>query len=151
MTPGNVSHDLVWQCIRNNSSFIVKRKDAGQVVFSREPLNLLNKHSFKHSGLSNAKAIGVVAAPSGKGISLITKNSFGKTGQKPCKTLNKITFKQHKSSRKVALAIVNSTTRKRYRPDLRKAAVARTCAILLSQKEKKAAKVKTVRGKKAQQ
>jgi hypothetical protein len=31
----------------NNNAFMVKRKSAGGVQFSRDPLNLVNKHSRK--------------------------------------------------------------------------------------------------------
>jgi large subunit ribosomal protein L28e len=33
----------------------VKRKQAGGVQFSRDPLNLLNKHSRKYAGYANSK------------------------------------------------------------------------------------------------
>lgn len=43
-----VSPDLLWAITRNSSSYVVKRgpvKD--QVVFTKEPLNLVNKHTYK--------------------------------------------------------------------------------------------------------
>ncbi|OAX77462.1 hypothetical protein ACJ72_08238 [Emergomyces africanus] len=40
----NVSDDLVWQIARTQNSFMVKRAGA---QFSRDPLNLVNKHSRK--------------------------------------------------------------------------------------------------------
>lgn len=56
MSTVNVSSDLLWAITRNNSSFIVKRGVGnGRVIFSREPLNLVNKHSHKYSGLVNEK------------------------------------------------------------------------------------------------
>jgi large subunit ribosomal protein L28e len=47
-------------------------------------------------------------------------------------------------------AIVNSTTKRGYRPDLRKDAVARASALRKSQKPVKEDKPTKVRGKKAQ-
>ena len=44
-----------------NNSFLVKRKQAGGVQFSRDPMNLVNKHSRKHAGFVNNKAIGINA------------------------------------------------------------------------------------------
>lgn len=43
----NVSADLVWEVTRNTSAFLLKRKQAGGVQFSRDPLNLTNKHARK--------------------------------------------------------------------------------------------------------
>ena len=51
---------LVWQLIRENNSFLVKRgrtKRDGAVQFSREPGNLLNVNSFKYSGIANNHVI----------------------------------------------------------------------------------------------
>lgn len=60
---------LVWQLVRNNNSFLVKRggggpkggnaSRAGAVQFSREPGNILGVNSFKYSGLANAKAVDI--------------------------------------------------------------------------------------------
>jgi hypothetical protein len=43
------SSDLQWQLLRANHSFLVKRGPTA--VFSAEPLNLTNTHSYKFSGL----------------------------------------------------------------------------------------------------
>lgn len=40
------SQDLQWLLVRNNSSFIVKQKGLGR-IFSREPRNLTQLHSYK--------------------------------------------------------------------------------------------------------
>ena len=53
---------LVWQLIRENNSFLVKRgqtKRDGSVQFSTEPGNLLNVNSFKYSGIANNSVIGI--------------------------------------------------------------------------------------------
>ena len=57
-----MSEALVWQLIRNNNSFLVKRghtKRDGSVQFSSEPGNLLNVSSFKYSGLANNNTLGI--------------------------------------------------------------------------------------------
>jgi hypothetical protein len=43
------SSDLQWQLLRANHSFLVKRGPTA--VFSAEPLNITNTHSYKFSGL----------------------------------------------------------------------------------------------------
>ncbi len=45
----------------HRNAYLVKRSQAGGVQFSRDPLNLVNKHSRKHAGFVNAKAIGINA------------------------------------------------------------------------------------------
>lgn len=53
------------------------------------------------------------------------------------------------TARRTYSAIVNSTTKRNYRPDLRKDAVARASAIRKSQKPVKADKQSKLRGAKA--
>ncbi|KAF3925647.1 Barrierpepsin [Orbilia brochopaga] len=42
-----IASDLLWEVTRNNSSYLVKRKKAGGIKLSRDPLNLRNIHSRK--------------------------------------------------------------------------------------------------------
>ncbi|RPB25386.1 hypothetical protein L211DRAFT_836721 [Terfezia boudieri ATCC MYA-4762] len=52
----NVSGDLLWEIVRKQSSYLVKRTVGGNhIVFSRDPLNLRNVHSRKHTGTVNEK------------------------------------------------------------------------------------------------
>ena len=53
---------LVWQLIKNNNAFLVKKERTsrrGQVMFSKESGNLMNVNSFKYSGIANSKTIGI--------------------------------------------------------------------------------------------
>jgi len=97
------------------------------------------------------KAIGVQPATSGKGVTVSTKNSYGRTGHAPAKNISSTTYAPYKSNRKVAKSIVNTTAKKGYRPDLIKMALARSSAILRTQRPKAGLKVKErkPRGKKA--
>ncbi len=59
-----MSSALVWELVKNNNSFLVKRERTnrvGAVAFSREPGNLLNVNSAKYSGLANDKAVDISA------------------------------------------------------------------------------------------
>jgi large subunit ribosomal protein L28e len=47
-----MSADLIWSLVKNNNSFLVKRNG---VTFSSEAGNLVNRNSFKYSGLANKK------------------------------------------------------------------------------------------------
>ncbi|KAI5849411.1 60S ribosomal protein L28 [Morchella snyderi] len=145
----NVSSDLLWAITRNNSSYIVKRGVGNErVTFSKEPLNLTNKHSRKHSGLVNEKAVGVQANNNG-GVTLITKKSHEKYGSKPASLYDTAAFSKNKSQRKTYAAIVNRVAKKHYRPDLRQEAVARASAIKRSQRPVKPTPASKLRGVKA--
>lgn len=64
---------LVWQLIRENNSFLVKRERTarrGAVQFSKEPGNLLNVNSSKYSGIANEKVINI------SGLSVSTKVGY---------------------------------------------------------------------------
>ncbi|KAK9376124.1 ribosomal L28e/Mak16 [Lipomyces chichibuensis] len=139
----SISNDLIWELTRSNSSYLVKRKSGSGVQFSREPLNLTNKHTYVQSGLANSKAAGVALSESGS-IVLSTKKAG--TFATPSKSVISTTFKPYKTNRKIYAAVAGAT--KGYRDDLRSAAVSRASALLASKKPKKT-QVKKLRGKKA--
>ncbi|KAF9332270.1 hypothetical protein BGZ91_011772 [Linnemannia elongata] len=120
-----MSADLTWLLIKNNNSFLVKRSG---VQFSSEAGNLLNKNSFKFSGIANKKTIDIAAAASGRGVVVSTPKTKG----------------IRKSARSVA-----GLTRAGYRADLRQAALARVAAVLATQKPVKAAPKKASKGVRA--
>lgn len=66
-----MSSALIWQLVKDNNSFLVKRGRTtrdGSVQFSREAGNLLNVNTFKYSGLANERTIHI-----SNDLSLITK------------------------------------------------------------------------------
>ncbi|KAH7039195.1 ribosomal protein L28e [Linnemannia elongata] len=125
-----MSADLTWLLIKNNNSFLVKRSG---VQFSSEAGNLMNKNSFKFSGIANKKTIDIAAAASGRGVVVSTP-----------KTKVTLTKGIRKSARSVA-----GLTRAGYRADLRQAALARVAAVLATQKPVKAAPKKASKGVRA--
>ncbi|PVF98247.1 60S ribosomal protein L28, partial [Serendipita vermifera] len=139
-----MSTDLQWLLLRKNNSFMVKRLPQGP-VFSSEPGNLMNLHSHKWSGLANAKTI-QIDHNKGGGLKVVTRkpsahpyqNSTGK---------HYSSIRQGSGPRRSA-GIAAGQSKRGYRPDLRKAALARTSALLASLKEKPDAPPKKVRGKK---
>jgi large subunit ribosomal protein L28e len=69
-----MSDALVWQLVKDNNAFLVKRGRTnrdGAVQFSREAGNLLNVNSFKYSGLANRKAVDISAKD--KNVTLAVK------------------------------------------------------------------------------
>ncbi|GAC95867.1 60S ribosomal protein L28 [Pseudozyma hubeiensis SY62] len=121
------SQDLQWLLVRNNSSFLVKQKGLGR-IFSREPRNLVQLHSYKYSGVVNAKAVGLEAPKSGKGVVLTTKNGK-QTSSAIKKTLNTTTLKKG-GGRRTAGAVSNVVAKKGYRADLTRAACGYTVFAL---------------------
>ncbi|KAF9437957.1 60S ribosomal protein L28 [Entomortierella beljakovae] len=134
-----MSADLTWLLIKKNNSFLIKRNG---VQFSSEAGNLLNKNSFKYSGIANNKTVDISAAADGRGVVVATKKT-SVPSFKPSKSINKVTLSKgvRKSARSVA-----GLTKSGYRADLRQAALARVSAVLNSQKPVKAAPKKAAKG-----
>ncbi|KAF2128415.1 60S ribosomal protein-like protein L28, partial [Dothidotthia symphoricarpi CBS 119687] len=139
-----ISHDLAWEVTKGHSATLVKR--ANGVQFSRDPLNLRNVYSRKNEGSVANKAIGILPGKDG-GVTLLIKKAD--KHHQPAASIQSTTFGSSRSSRKTYSAIVNSTTKRGYRADLRKDAVARASAIRKSQKPVKADKTAKLRGAKA--
>ncbi|KAI9661981.1 MAG: hypothetical protein M1831_002896 [Alyxoria varia] len=143
MSHENVSPDLIWNIVRGNNSYLTKRRNPN-VQFSRDPLNLMNKHSRKYDGFADRKAIGVQPGPE-RGVVLLTKTT--KSPNKPAKLVNQTNFSSS-TSRKTYRGIVSSTAKRGYRSDLRAEAVARASAVRNSQRKKKDYPPKKPRSKK---
>ncbi|KAF8079261.1 ribosomal L28e protein family-domain-containing protein [Lyophyllum atratum] len=139
-----MSSDLQWLLLRKNNSFIVKRVPEGP-VFSREPGNLRNLHSYKYSGLANEKSIDISDSP--EGIQITTrKTKVAPTAVKPA--FAKHTIRARSGSRR-AQGIVSQIAKRGYRPDLRAAALARVSRLLDAHKTRKPSPPKKVRTRKA--
>lgn len=130
--------------MRDQSSFIVKRKN--EKTFSKEPTNLLNKHTAKYS-MANARIIGVQPGKGGKGVQLLTKGK-AETANKPAKNFIRTTLR-NSSSKGISQNLYKSTIAKGYRVDLRYEALGRASAVIKSQQPKKASPAKKTRGTKA--
>ncbi|KAF2963938.1 hypothetical protein GQX73_g9635 [Xylaria multiplex] len=169
------SADLVWEIVRNNNSFLVKRKASGGVQFSRDSLNLTNKNARKWAGFVNDKAIGVVPGDK-EAVKVLSKKTS--ESNKPAKAITETVYSGGKSARKLVhldyslriqkmfcvygeqemlmrllyrtyVAVANQAAKSNYRADLREAAVARASAIRHSYKKPKASPEPKLRGSKA--
>merc|ERR1711890_167304 len=83
----SASSDVVWGVIRKNSSFLVKRNF---LELSSEPGNLMNKNSFKYSGLANAEVVDI--QDDEKGITFSRKNK--KNANQPARNFVKQQLKK---------------------------------------------------------
>ncbi|KAK7335891.1 hypothetical protein VNO80_28008 [Phaseolus coccineus] len=122
-----VPGQLIWEIVKKNNSFLVKEFGRGtqSVQFSREPNNLYNLNTFKYSGLANKKTVTIQAA--GKDQSVILATTKTKKQNKPASLLHKSVMK--KEFRRMAKAVQNQVADNYYRPDLKKAALARLSAV----------------------
>ncbi|CAI7583787.1 hypothetical protein N7455_011682 [Penicillium solitum] len=141
----NISNDLVWQITRNQNSFLVNRNSGGGFQFSRDPLNLLNKHSYKYAGYANNKAVGVQATENG--VAVTTKKPSNP--QQPAQNVVTVTYGPSTSTRKIYKGVADKTAKNNYRADLREEAVARVSAVRRSQLPKKDTPAQKPRGAKA--
>ncbi|KAG6586468.1 60S ribosomal protein L28-1, partial [Cucurbita argyrosperma subsp. sororia] len=123
----NVPGQLVWEIVKKNSSFLVKefgRGNAG-VQFSKEPNNLYNLNSYKHSGLANRKTVTIQAG--GKDLSILIATTKTKKQNKPASLLHKsITRKEFP---RMVKTVTNQVADNYYRPDLKNAALAKLSAV----------------------
>lgn len=138
---GVVPDVLVWELIKNHNSGLVKRNHEH---FSRERFNLLNKHSFKHSGFAHRHAIDIQdnsdpKKPKQSNVGLTVKDSrTAKPGKQVFKNVT------NPSSRKGAAA-VRLAVKQSGRPVLLKEALARFSRIKKCQGPRPAAGVKKPR------
>ncbi|EDR15346.1 uncharacterized protein LACBIDRAFT_291819 [Laccaria bicolor S238N-H82] len=140
-----MSSDLQWLLLRGNNSFIVKRVPEGP-IFSKEPGNLRNIHSYKYSGLANSKVVDVSESAGTVKIST-RKTKASPRAVNPATATSTI---RPRSGGRRALGIAAGPAKRGYRPDLRTATLARVSALIAAQKEPKPTPAKKVRGKKAQ-
>lgn len=127
-----ISSDLIWAISRSNSSYLVKRKSAGGLQFSRDPFNVSGDYNLTQSGFANAKAVGVVKGEDGT-IKFLSKNQ--KNAHSPKKSVSTTSFKPYKSQRAVAAAVAKNT--RGYRNDLVESAVIKASALTRTAKAKK--------------
>ena len=120
---------LIWEVVKGHNAFV--RKNLNHTTFSAEPGNLYNKHSYKHSGLANAKTVDIRA----EGDALKVSKKRTKTAQQPAKATTASVSK--KSGRRALKSVAKEVAG--YRADLKNAAVARAAAVLKSLRVKKAA------------
>merc|ERR1712108_11415 len=123
-----MSSDIAWAITKNNSAYLLKKRNCPK-PFSTDPMNLANKHSKRHSGVVNKKAISVAPASDNKGFTVTIKKG---SAYRPGKSSDSVTFRSgpRRSLRKVKDLIV----KQRYRKDLTKVAMQRAAAIVRSQK-----------------
>ncbi|KAL0918451.1 hypothetical protein M5K25_010460 [Dendrobium thyrsiflorum] len=118
---------LIWEIVKKNNAFLLKQSGNGNamVQFSKEKNNLYNVHSFKFSGLANKKTVSI--QPAGKDLSVVLATTKKNKQNKPTSLSQRSIMKRE--FRKVAKAVISQVADNHYRPDLKKAALARLSAV----------------------
>ncbi|KAB2022026.1 hypothetical protein ES319_D07G180900v1 [Gossypium barbadense] len=118
---------LIWKVVKKNNCFLVRQFGRGTTSFqfSKEPNNLYNLHSYKHSRLANKKTVTIQSG--GKDQSVLLATTKPKKQNKPSALLHKSLMK--KEFARMAKAVKNQVTDNYYRPDLTKTALARLSAV----------------------
>jgi len=108
------------------------RHSVNHTIFSAEPLNLTARHSFSASGIANDRAVGIAEAEGGA-IAVTTKRP--KQSSKPIAHLASGASKKPASRQLRGLGKMVGG----YRPDLKRAALAKLSAIAKAQRVRAAA------------
>ncbi|XP_030457537.1 60S ribosomal protein L28-2-like [Syzygium oleosum] len=122
-----VPGQLIWEMVKKNNCYLVKEfgRGSASVQFSKEPNNLFNLNSYKHSGIANQKTVTI--QPMGKEQSVLLATTKTKKQNKPAALLHKSVMK--KEFNRMAKAVTNQVADNYYRPDLKNAALARLSAV----------------------
>eukprot|EP00252_Welwitschia_mirabilis_P026217 TRINITY_DN849_c0_g1_i1.p1 TRINITY_DN849_c0_g1~~TRINITY_DN849_c0_g1_i1.p1 ORF type:complete len:151 (-),score=18.75 TRINITY_DN849_c0_g1_i1:215-667(-) len=137
--------DLIWEIVRNNNSFLVKQNgnSSAKVMFSSEPNNLFNAHSYKFSGLANKKTVSITPG-AGEKLSVVLATTKTKKQNKPASMFNRSVLK--KDFRRMERAVLSQVVNNNYRPDLKKYALARLSHVHKSLRMAKAGGKKKSKG-----
>merc|ERR1711974_450340 len=108
---GNMSSALIWQCVRNNSSFLKKQRNC--ISMTNEPGNLTSVNAQRFSGLANDRTVGLDLTGKKQHITLSLKK----------KSLRKVKNAQHKTvlsrdSKKAVAKLDELLIKANYRKDL---------------------------------
>ncbi len=126
---------LIWECIKNNSSFI--RKSPNMPIMTKEAGNLCGLNSFKFSGLANTKVLNVSVQKSGNKETIVLTSSH-KQGSRASRPGSRVLVTGVKKQAKKGLAqVVKATTGSSYRKDLQLLAQKKYTKVKTSLKKKK--------------
>mmetsp|Transcript_92954 Transcript_92954/g.199355 ORF Transcript_92954/g.199355 Transcript_92954/m.199355 type:complete len:143 (-) Transcript_92954:60-488(-) len=128
------SSDLLWECVKNNSSFI--RKSPNMPVMSAEVGNLCGLNAFKFSGLASKNVLSVSPVVKGKkeSIVLTVRSKKGSRAQRPKSMLVKTALA--KDAKKGLATLAKTMDAGFYRKDLVALANAKYAKLKTSFKKK---------------
>jgi len=128
------SPELMWECVKKNSSFI--RKSTNMPVMSADPNNLSGMNSFKFSGLCG-NALGLNSKKNGKNEKILLVKSHPKASRAARPPSMDLKVGLSKGTKKAVGAIDKALAGKYYRRDLADLVKAKYTKIKTSFKKKK--------------
>lgn len=132
-----VSNQLIWECVKNNNSFLKKvngrTKRSGTMRFSVEKNNLRSLSSYKQSGIGSTQAVGVASKDNAAVL-------YTKTASKAASTTAIAETPINKPFKKVVATIEKSIADNFYRPDLKNDALAKYSAVYQANRRAKGVK-----------
>lgn len=135
----NVSNQVIWEVIRPQNSFILKKSN-GPLQFTREPFNPTNTHSYKSSSVAQQGKILSVEAVGDFDAELVSSSQEKNAEFKPRtlmkRTEMKDTFGSLKSNKKILEAVDDAF----YRRDLKTAVLRRYTKLYKAAQRKRKAR-----------
>mmetsp|Transcript_64579 Transcript_64579/g.204179 ORF Transcript_64579/g.204179 Transcript_64579/m.204179 type:complete len:145 (-) Transcript_64579:158-592(-) len=138
--------DLIWECVKDHSSFRRKSRDAP--VMTAEPTNLMGLNLFKYSGLAAKKALDVNVVTTGKKQTVTLTRTHMKQGRFFRPGCRQVKCGLKKETKKGVAKIADLTEGCFYRKDLKELAVKKYMKIKQSFKKNKTVPVKKVKNDK---
>jgi len=126
MTSANASANVQWSILRNQSSFITKQREGGNVIFTSEPFNLTQRNTFSASGLVNGKALSIAAGEK-NALNVTLKRFKGKNHRSPKNSTRTVAINGKRGSRAIIKSVKNLM--RNYRADLTCPAAARVVRL----------------------
>ena len=130
---------LVWEIVKNNNSFMRKKSGrtsrSGSIRFSVERGNLMSRSTYKYSGIANSKTIDISATDDNRGSLTMKTKKAGTSGKS-----GKASIALNKNFRRTEKTIKSQSIDNYYRPDLKKAALAKYTAVYRSNRVAKGVK-----------
>ncbi|GBG83279.1 hypothetical protein CBR_g36894 [Chara braunii] len=142
-----VSDDLMWLLLKQSNRFVIKQNGncSASIQFSREPNNLFNVNTHKYSGLSNTKTVGIAPAPGGEhDCNIVLTTTKTRKKSLPKKRVNTTVMKT--GFQRMVKVVKSQVSDNHYRPDLKRAALARLSRIHRSLSEARETKIAARKG-----
>eukprot|EP00928_Gymnodinium_smaydae_P009579 TRINITY_DN1358_c0_g3_i1.p2 TRINITY_DN1358_c0_g3~~TRINITY_DN1358_c0_g3_i1.p2 ORF type:complete len:144 (+),score=38.52 TRINITY_DN1358_c0_g3_i1:76-507(+) len=139
------SPQLLWECVKKNSSFI--RKSPNMPVMSAEQGNLCGLNSFKFSGLTGGSALGLASVKKGSKESIVLSKSHSKASRSMRPSAMVVQIGVPKQGKRATEALEKTLGAAYYRRDLLDLAKVK-CKKIRTSFKKKALTIKSRRNKK---
>mmetsp|Transcript_2889 Transcript_2889/g.6967 ORF Transcript_2889/g.6967 Transcript_2889/m.6967 type:complete len:150 (+) Transcript_2889:82-531(+) len=114
---------LLWECVRDNNSFLRKSTKTNAPTLSAEPGNLTGENTYRFSGLANPNACDVTVQTTGKKQTIIVNKKVQKQAalaHAPGKFFSKVGLS--KKAKKGLTQLNKALMDKMFRPDLQEVA-----------------------------